>query len=133
MQAADVWGIGALLFYMIFGEFPFDSPNGGVSDDNIQALKKVGALLVHFLESETLCLQKVTTTQQLNILPGAGISNECKTLIIHMLQHDIDQRPTLESVMKSVGMSNAAPIPENEEDGAVAQVLGMSLSFTLIQ
>lgn len=45
MQAGDIWGLGVMLFYMIFGEFPFESPTEELLDEKaFEAL----TMVLHF-------------------------------------------------------------------------------------
>lgn len=96
----DVWSLGVLLFFMLYGEFPFRAKS-----DDFEDMFKV--------------LKNDVTKFDLKIEEGAGISEECRILITRMLKRNLDSRITLEGIMNTTWFLNGVqkrPIEPPEQN-----------------
>lgn len=81
-KQSDIWSCGVMLYVMMFGQYPFESPQAG----QIAQTQRVQHMMNRIL------------AMQWNIPHDADISVECKDLLCRMLVPEPSQRITMQQI-----------------------------------
>lgn len=89
----DIWSLGIILYYLIYGYFPFNVFKNEVPHDNQDDEEDIKTKII------TLLFQKIQT-DELSFNEEKKVSENCKSLIQSLLHKDPERRPFIEEVIK---------------------------------
>eukprot|EP00878_Enallax_costatus_P002756 GHUV01002946.1.p1 GENE.GHUV01002946.1~~GHUV01002946.1.p1 ORF type:complete len:495 (+),score=188.21 GHUV01002946.1:1356-2840(+) len=93
-KVADIWSCGVMLFVMLCGKYPFDSPNasGVIATPN-----------------DFICMLERMVGRQYTIPPEISISPECEDLLSRLLLPEPHKRITVREIMQHPWYLNNLP------------------------
>jgi serine/threonine protein kinase len=89
----DIWSLGIILYYLIYGFFPFNVFKNEVPHDNQEDEEEIKTKII------TLLFQRIQT-DELTFSEEKKVSENCKSLIQALLHKDPERRPFIEEVLK---------------------------------
>jgi serine/threonine protein kinase len=88
----DIWSLGIILYYLVYGYFPFNVFKNEITHDDLEE-DEIKTKII------TLLFQKIQT-EELTFIEEKKISENCKSLIQTLLNKDPERRPFIEEVIK---------------------------------
>jgi len=88
----DIWSLGIILYYLVYGFFPFNVFKNEINHDGLED-EEIKTKII------TLLFKKIQT-EELSFCEEKKISENCKSLIQSLLNKDPERRPFIEEVLK---------------------------------